>query len=68
MSVFVPKPHRLDYCSFVILSEVWESYASCLDFELQDCCGSFMVPYKFLDCSSSVKNVMVNLIVIALNL
>ena len=30
--VFVPVPHWLDYCSFVILSEVWESYASCFVF------------------------------------
>ena len=29
---------------------------------------SFMVPDKFFDCSSSVKNVMGNLIGIALNL
>ena len=71
MSVLVPVPHSLDDCSFVILPEVWESYASCLVFVPQ-CCfgnsGSFMVPYKFLDCCSSVKNVMGNLIGIALNL
>ena len=51
MSVFVPVPHCLDDCSFVILSEVWESYASCLFFVPQDCLGnsgSFIVPYKFL--------------------
>ena len=29
MSVFVSVPHSLDYCSFVILSEIWESYAFC---------------------------------------
>ena len=29
MSVFVPIPHCFDYCSFVVLSEVWEGYASC---------------------------------------
>ena len=29
MSFFVPIPHCLDYCSFVVLSEVWEGYASC---------------------------------------
>ena len=40
-------------------------------FLFQDCfgdSGSFVVPYKFLDCYSSVKNVMGNLIGIALNL
>ena len=72
MSDLVPVSHSLDDCgSFVILPEVWESYASCLVFVPQDCfgnSGSFMVLYKFLDCSSSVKNVMGNLIGIALNL
>ena len=29
MSVFVPIPHCFDCCNFVILSEVWASYASC---------------------------------------
>ena len=28
MSAFVQAPHSLDYCHFVMLSEVWESYAS----------------------------------------
>ena len=41
-------------------------------FVSQDCfgdSGSFVVPYKFLDvCSSSVKNVMGNLLGVALNL
>jgi len=52
-SVLVPVPCCLDDCSFVILPEVWESYASCLVFVLQNCfgnSGSFVVPYKFLDC------------------
>lgn len=52
MSVFVPVPHCLDYCSFVILSEVWEIFASSLVFVPQDCfgnSGSFIVPYKFMD-------------------
>ena len=53
MSDFVPVPHCLDYCSFIILSEVWESYTSCSVFVPQDCFGkygSFVVLYKFLDC------------------
>ena len=35
MSVFVPVPHYLDDCSFVIISDVWESYACCLVFVLR---------------------------------
>ena len=27
--IFVPVPHCFDYCAFVVLSEVWEGYASC---------------------------------------
>ena len=27
-AVFVPVPHRSDYCSFVLLPEVWEDYSS----------------------------------------
>ena len=53
MSVLVPVPHCLDDCGFVILPEVWESYATCLVFVPQDCSGnsgSFMVPRKILDC------------------
>ena len=72
LSVLVPVPHCLDDFGFVMLPEVWESYASCLVFVLQDCFGnsrSFMVPCKFcIICCSSVKNVMGNLIGIALNL
>ena len=73
MSVFVSVPHCLDYCSLVILFEVWESHASCLVFVPQNVFGNsgpFVVPYKFLDClfCSSVKNVMNNLKEIALNL
>ena len=52
-SVFVPVPHSLDYYSFVILSEVLESYVCCLVFVSRDCfgnSGSFMDPYKFLNC------------------
>ena len=72
MSVLVPVPHCLDFCGFVIVPEVWESYASCLIFVPQSCFGS----YGFLRfhinfwivCCSSVKNVMGNLIGIALNL
>ena len=53
LSVLVPVPHCLDDYGFVILLEVWESYASCLVFVPQDYfgnSGSLVVPYKFLDC------------------
>ena len=32
--------HTCDYCSFVILSEVWESYTSCFPFFPKNCFGS----------------------------
>ena len=35
MSVFVPIPHCFDYGNFVVLSEVWEHYASCFYFPLR---------------------------------
>ena len=50
MFVLVSRPHCLDYCGFVTLSEVYESYEFCLVFVPEDCfgnSGSFMVPYKF---------------------
>ena len=39
-----------DYCSFIVLSEVWEGYASCLFCFPRYCSGnsgSFVAPYKF---------------------
>ena len=53
MSIFLTIPHCLHYRSFVILSEVLESYASSFVFPPQVCFGnseSFMVPYKFVNC------------------
>jgi len=62
----------LDDRGLVILPEVWEREASCLVFILQNCFGnygSFVVPYKCLDCcSTSVKHVMGHLVQIALNM
>ena len=40
MSVFMPILYCFDYCSFVVLSEVWESYVSCFVLFPQDCFGS----------------------------
>ena len=72
MSVLVPVPHCLDYYGFVILSEVLESYASCLVFVPQDCFGNSGLLWFHINfwivCSSCVKNVMANLISIALSL
>ena len=72
MSVLVPVPHCLDDCGFVILPEVWESDASCLVFVLEIAVAIldllwFHINFRTV-CSSSVKNVMGNLIGIALNL
>jgi len=53
MFVFVPVPHCLGDCGFVILPEVWESYASCLVFNLWDATkavlrGKFIAIQAFL--------------------
>ena len=51
MSVFVPAPCYSDSCSFVVLSEVWESYASSFVLFLLDSfgnSGSFVIPYTFV--------------------
>ena len=69
MSVLVPVLHCLDDCGFVILPEVWESYASCLVFIPQNCFGNLWLHVNFwIVCSSSAKNVVDNLIGIALYL
>ena len=72
MSVFVPIPCCFDYCSFVVLSEVWEGYASCFILFFRIPLANlglllFHINFRIM-CSSSVKNVMGNLIGIALNL
>jgi len=68
MSVFVSISCYFDYCSFVILSQVWEGYASCLVFFV--CLFRialvilgllwFQMNFKII-CSSFVKNIMGNL-------
>ena len=77
MSVLVPVPHCLDYCGFVILPEFWEGYDSFLegyDFLLFlrnafAILGLLWFRINFwIIFSSSVNNVMGNLIAIALNL
>ena len=50
MSVFVPIPCCFDYCSLVVLSEVWEDYFSSFVLFPQDCfghSGSFMFHINF---------------------
>ena len=74
MSIFVPVPHCFDCCSYVMLSEVRERYASCF---VLSSSGSlwqywlgllwFHINFRII-CSSSVKNVMGNLIEIVLSL
>ena len=59
--------HCFDYCSFVVLSEVWEGYTSCFVLFPQDCFGNSGSNFRII-CSSFMKNVMNNLIQIELNL
>ena len=50
ISVFVPVPYSLHYCSFVVQSEVREPDSSSSVFLSQDCfgySGSFVFPYKW---------------------
>ena len=72
LSLFVPVPHFFDYCSFGVLSEIREDYSSSFVLFSQTCFGNskslwfhtnFMIIF-----SSSVKNVMGNLIGVTLNL
>ena len=70
ISDFVSIPYCLDYCRFVILSEVWEDFASSFILfppGFLGNSGSFVVLYKAY-FSNSIKNFMDNLIQITLNL
>ena len=72
MSVFVPTPCCVDYCSFVVLSETWEGYAHALFFFFRIALAIldllwFHINFRII-FSGSVKNVMANLIGITLNL
>ena len=52
VSVFVPVPYYLDYCSFMVWSEVREHDSSCFVDLSQDCfgyLGSFVLPYSFFN-------------------
>ena len=68
----MPVPYCFDDCSFVVESKVREPDSSSSIFLSQDCfgySGSFVSPYKLkIFCPISVKNVIGNLIGIALNL
>ena len=69
---FVPVPCCFDYCSFVVLSEVWDVMVPALFFYLRIALAIlgllwFHVSFRII-CSSSVKNVMDILIEVALNL
>ena len=70
MSVVVPVSHCFDYYSFVVSSEVWKGYASSFFLRIAlTILGLlwFYVNFRII-CSSSLKNVMGNLIGIALSL
>ena len=71
MSVFVPIPHCFDYCSFVVLSKSGRVMPPSLFFLLRIALAIlgllwFHINFRII-CSSFVKNVMGNLIGIALN-
>ena len=73
MSVFVPVPHCLDDCGFVVEPEVRQIDSSSSILLSQDCFGHMEVFLHFhinceIICSSSVKNTTGSLIGIALNL
>ena len=72
MSVFVPIQHCFDYCSFIVLSEDWECYTSCFVFVpwiALAILGLLWFHINFwIIYSSSVNNVIGNLIEITLNL
>ena len=72
MSVFVPVPYYFDYCSFVVLSEVWRLMppASIFFFRIASAIlGLLWLHTNFrIICSSSMKNVIDNLIGIVFNL
>ena len=68
--VFVPMPCCFDYCSSVVLSDIWEAYASCFVLSPQVCFSNlgllcFHLNFRII-CSCSVKNVMCNLLGITL--
>ena len=74
MSVSVPVPHCFDYYSIVVLSEVWECYASNFGFffPLRIALAimsllQFHIKFRFI-YSSSVKKFMGILIGIGLNM
>ena len=68
MSVFI---YCFDYYSFVVLSEAWESYTSCLFFFQVALAilslSWFNINFRII-CFGPVKNVMGNLLGITLNL
>ena len=72
MSVFLLIPCCFDYCSFVVLSEVWEGYVSCFVLFPQIALAILGLLWFHLNfrivCPSSVKNVTGNLIGVALTL
>ena len=66
-------PHCFDYCRFVALSEVWRVVPPALLFLLSIALSIldllwFPINFRIIHCSSFVKNIMGNLIEIALNL
>ena len=73
MLVFVPVPLCFDYFTFVILSEVWEGYASSMVLFLRISLAIlnllwFQIKFSIISSGSVRKKVMGNLKEITLNL
>ena len=69
---YVPVSYYFDSCSFVVLSEVRNGYASCFVLFLQDGFGNYgssvlHMPFRII-CSSSLEKAMGNLTEVMLNL
>ena len=70
LSVLIPVPHCFEDCGFVVCLEVWESYSSFLFLRIALAILGLLWFHinVWMVCSSSVKNVLGNLLGIALNL
>ena len=71
VSVFMPTPYCFDYYGIIVQFDIGLSNSSNFALLSQDCCcyvGPFVIPYKFLKYSNSVKYEIRILIGISFNL